>query len=138
MTADEASRYNAQSDKPGAGSYIAAILVPLAGFVLAIKAFAKDRIGAGLALALTAWVAMTIWAGVGFAIAYYRVADAVSSVDTSLVDTSSTGTSGSLDNSAANGGTEAGGGTGTFSADDTDGDGISDDLDEYPFDADRQ
>jgi hypothetical protein len=136
MTADEARAHHAsRPDRPGTGSYIAAVLVPLAGFILAIKALAKDKIGPGLALALTAWVAMTIWAGVFFAVAYDRVADSLSSSDTSsLIDTSSP-----VDpSSTANGGTEAGGGSGTFSADDTDGDGVSDDLDAYPFDYGKQ
>jgi hypothetical protein len=136
MTADQAAAITrTETGRPGAGSYIAAVLVPFAGFVLAIRAFAKDKIGPGLALALTAWLAMTVWAALFFAVALNDVTDAFSSSSdtSSLVDPSSTDSGVTDDTGTSN--SVAGGGTGTFSADDTDGDGVNDDIDADPYDA---
>jgi hypothetical protein len=138
MTADEARLAQAaDSNKPpGWGSYLAAVLVPFAGFVLAIRTLAKDKIGPGLALVLTAWLAMTIWSAIFFAVAYHRIDDALSSSDNTpaLIDSTSIGTS----DDPTTDSNIAGGGTGTFSADDTDGDGVNDDQDAHPYDAGRQ
>jgi hypothetical protein len=139
MIAEEARLQSAtNSDNPGAGSYVAAILVPFVGFILAIRALAKDKVGPGLALVLTAWLAMTVWGALFFAVAFHRVESTFSSLgDTSsLVDTTSTDTS-DADESAADD-SIASGGTGTFSPDDSDGDGFNDNEDTYPFDATKQ
>lgn len=50
------------SSFPGAGSYIAAALIPIIGAILGIVALAKNRIGPGLALIATSVVAVAVWA----------------------------------------------------------------------------
>lgn len=44
-------------DTPGVGSYVLAILLPIAGVILAIRQFAKSNVGPALALLLTSVVA---------------------------------------------------------------------------------
>jgi hypothetical protein len=46
-----------EDDKPGAGSYIVAILLPIVGVILAIRQFARNNSGPALALLLTSVVA---------------------------------------------------------------------------------
>ena len=47
--------------KPGAGSYIVAVLIPIIGAILAIIQFARGNTGPGAALLLTSIVAGFIW-----------------------------------------------------------------------------
>ena len=47
--------------KAGAGSYIAAVLLPIVGVILAIIQFARGNTGPGAALLLTSVVAFGIW-----------------------------------------------------------------------------
>jgi hypothetical protein len=46
---------------PGPGSYVAAVLIPIVGAILAIIALARDHVGPGLALAGTAALACSVW-----------------------------------------------------------------------------
>lgn len=47
---------------PGAGSYIAAALLPIVGVILAVVALARSRTGLGLALLATSALAFAVWA----------------------------------------------------------------------------
>jgi Protein of unknown function (DUF2510) len=47
--------------KPGVGSYIVAVLLPIVGVILAIVQFARGNGGQGAAVLLTSIVAFVIW-----------------------------------------------------------------------------
>src|SRR5262249_16043465 len=47
--------------RPGAGSYIVAILFPIVGAILAIIQFARSNTGPGFALLLTSAVSFFVW-----------------------------------------------------------------------------
>jgi|1185.fasta_scaffold581629_1 hypothetical protein len=101
---------------PGAGSYLVAVLVPIVGVILGIIALAKNKVGPGLALVLTAWVAMAVWATLIMAVSFGSVVSTFndSSDTSSLVQNTSSSSS--------------------SSADDTDGDGVEDSIDSDPYD----
>jgi hypothetical protein len=63
---------------PGAGSYVAAVILPIVGIILGIVALAKNRVGPGLALMAAAWLAGLVWGALAFAILAGQVADNVS------------------------------------------------------------
>jgi Protein of unknown function (DUF2510) len=50
--------------KAGVGSYIAAVLLPIVGVIIAIVQFARGNTGSGMAVLLTSLVAGFIWASV--------------------------------------------------------------------------
>jgi hypothetical protein len=47
----------ASDDKPGVGSYVVAVLLPIVGVILAIRQFARNNVGPAVALLLTSIVA---------------------------------------------------------------------------------
>ena len=53
---------------PSFGSYLAATILPIAGLILPIIHWHRDRVGSGLALMMTSWIGAGIWAGVAWAI----------------------------------------------------------------------
>jgi hypothetical protein len=58
----ESSTYvEAPAKKAGVGSYIAAVLLPIVGVILAIVQFSRGNVGPGLALLLTSIVSFFIW-----------------------------------------------------------------------------
>lgn len=105
-----------RNGRPGAGSYLVAVLVPIVGVILGIIALAKNKVGPGLALVLTAWVAMAVWATLIIAVSFGSVVSTFndSSDTSSLVQNTSSSSS--------------------SSADDTDGDGVEDSIDSDPYD----
>jgi hypothetical protein len=51
---------------------VATILVPIVAIPLAVIHFVRERVGAGLGLLLTMWVASAIWFGIIFAVALHN------------------------------------------------------------------
>jgi hypothetical protein len=49
------------TDKAGAGSFIAAVLLPIVGAIIAIVQFARGNSGSGAAVLLTSIVAGVVW-----------------------------------------------------------------------------
>jgi hypothetical protein len=60
--AEQLTRTETESGDPGAGSYIATVLFPLVGVILAIVAFGRGKVGPGFALLLTSVVSWGVWA----------------------------------------------------------------------------
>ena len=61
MEAHAENTIQIDNKKAGAGSYIAAVLIPIVGVILAIIQFSRGNTGPGAAVLLTSTVAFCVW-----------------------------------------------------------------------------